>query len=589
MKGLFRKCSLFALLFVLLLTSLFTLFSNDVHAVGEYTRSGWGITITPTFTSGTSYSFAINITAPSGKYANIYYKRYTDSTTYQNNSTTGLSTHTTNAATPYTGSRTINMSGYTHIRFYAFDTSQDVTAQGFDLITTAIDPTYTPPTNYDSLVSTTSDLDIRSETSVCSAGTILSLENRWAGDVTDILEDRIAHNGLSSAYLDAWNDKEDWVVLHNTQSGDAKTISVYWTKNTTLSGSFVTESSVKKLKYTKTGTEPIYYLNIATKSLLTGSGCDTTPSYYGNGTTLTIEFLESTNTTTKFFIATPPVTYPVDYEGLEVPSYYSAFNGTLSYEIVDKIGKFWLGDIPTGSKSCTLYVDVNKAIPPDDAINEDIYDWPSCESTKKVVHTWSVYGTYYVRLEVVLADNTIRQFTHTFNVDGSTYKGVIDKDGEATEDDSISPDYEDCSIYGADIIQGISCAFRNFGKFLQWLVTYLIIPDKDELIALVNELIDAISTSLGFLFYPVQFFIDLVTSMATATNTCSPAITSINGESIGGHLFGSNVNLDVCSLEDSIPKAYNVTVFFIRVVTVLALMYALYRRWIELLTIRGQI
>ena len=172
-------------------------------------------------------------------------------------------------------------------------------------------------------------------------------------------------------------------------------------------------------------------------------------------------------------------------------------------------------------------------------------------------------------------------------VDGSIQSGDT-RDAECNEIGYCKPksQYEDCSKYGVDkLVDLVGCWVRNaliwFLSFIKWLI----VPSTSDLQRSVDDLGKTLSGKLGFLWYPFEWIFKLFTQFTRSANTCSFGASGIPFADINGRFFNNRVHLSVCSAERDLPQVYNVSVFFIRIITVFGLLYALYRRIIAMLSV----
>ena len=147
------------------------------------------------------------------------------------------------------------------------------------------------------------------------------------------------------------------------------------------------------------------------------------------------------------------------------------------------------------------------------------------------------------------------------------------------------------SFFKPDWGEAISNLLDWYGCFLNAkraelviLLNSLLIPSLPDLKTPFGQLSDSLSKKLGFLFYPFKWFIQLFQALVNATSSCSIDTTQVPGANSNGLFFGRPVRLSVCSAERDLPQVYNVSVFFIRIVTVFGLLYSLYHRLVNLLT-----
>lgn len=285
--------------------------------------------------------------------------------------------------------------------------------------------------------------------------------------------------------------------------------------------------------------------------------------------------------------------YPSGYSGtsvpesvLNIPDYYSL--AELAYWVNDKKLELKnitpnLLDYPVVACSYKIY----KVSDP----NELVYDsstngYHMCDEKRE--YTVSSYGSYllelniwYDKLEGQFYDNTdfiLAGVASTeIDIDGTTFSGVIAGTG-LTSTDKKQTDYEDCTSHGWDVAQRLTCEIRNLGLRIRDMFTFLIIPNSSQINTLFTDFNQYMNNKLGFLWSPFNFFSSLLQGMMTSPESCSINTSKIPEADLNGTFFGSTVHLNVCSAEQDMPRVYNLVVFIVRVVTVLAFAYALYAR-----------
>lgn len=172
-------------------------------------------------------------------------------------------------------------------------------------------------------------------------------------------------------------------------------------------------------------------------------------------------------------------------------------------------------------------------------------------------------------------------FIH-LNLDGSTASGNSYGENCVNGSCSVPPIYEEC-----DLID-IPCHFRNFWAGLKALFIFIFIPSSSDMSRLFDDANSFIHTKFGFLTYPFDWIYSLFGAMANSSAACNGvSLSGIPSVSPGDKFFGSPVNLNVCSAEHDFPKIYNIAVFFIRVVLVLAMVAAVYRKFLVTLGDHG--
>ena len=177
--------------------------------------------------------------------------------------------------------------------------------------------------------------------------------------------------------------------------------------------------------------------------------------------------------------------------------------------------------------------------------------------------------------EAELDDYDFTSTTVHLKIDGSSFSGDT-KEGECDVSGFCEPPspYEDCSTYGLDIVGGLGCVIRNFGVWLTNTLKMLFIPTGQFFNELFSDFGDFFNEKLGFIAYPISFLIGFFTDVmnAAGTPTCSLE---------GGSIFGVNADVDLCTMQDKVPVIYNGIITFIRAAVAFTLIFALFRKYHE--------
>ena len=391
-------------------------------------------------------------------------------------------------------------------------------------------------------------------------------ESKWNGaDLT----------ALRTSFLSALEDEVNgsWGVSEITKPDGAKGVAIFWS-----------QSIDARLLW---HADSIEYQAASGRSIQLY--CKKYSAGFGNGepflgVSQTIPLTQISNvagTIKNLFVYGADLNLPSGYEGELIPDTFEPFADKLYYKITDRVGTFTPKDIDTERIiKCTIFIDDNPALEHDDAVNESMYEIPDCMST--VTHQWEAYGTYYVRLELEHAKG-VRQYTHSFNVDGTTYEGVMNPEG-AEEADAI--DYEDCSIYGVDIINGFACVMRNFGKFLGGLIRDLFVPTITQFNNHFNQLKDYMVNKLGFLSYPFVFISTQLNAILSAISVsgeihCTPGSTlpACVGLCAPNLLSNQSVCIRMGALEERFPQLWTTIIWFVRLAVIVALIDLMRRKY----------
>ena len=246
----------------------------------------------------------------------------------------------------------------------------------------------------------------------------------------------------------------------------------------------------------------------------------------------------------------------------------------------------------------------------DNILFERTQENPGISCAKVLPFTWTApaLGTYYFETEFFVPipfiapenEKWVKQRVK-FEVNGQSYMMSdktqhCDEDGKCEDFDPVrlcdfNLEQARKSLSKPNIFEAAAYALDWYGCFLNaklaefWdFLRDLFVPALPDLKGSFNQLSDALSKKLGFLFYPFKWFIQLFQALINATSSCSIDTTQVPGANSNGLFFGRPVRLSVCSAERDLPQVYNVSVFFIRIVTVFGLLYSLYHRLINLLT-----
>lgn len=313
----------------------------------------------------------------------------------------------------------------------------------------------------------------------------------------------------------------------------------------------------------------------------------------GSGSPEYMCFSSSGLTQTDIFYINTPIVYPPGYQGQTPPSSQNPktdFYPEFEYAVSDRgIAITQFKRIPGGLNRFDVKLfkadDNYNSIgdPVDTDLNRLLY-----AGSNSYVEAPS-YGKYVLDVYIYpppgsdLLDefNFKSAFIH-LNIDGSTFTGTSYGENCTNGSCSTPPIYEDC-----DLID-IPCHFRNFWAGLKALFIFIFIPSSSDMSRLFDDANSFIHTKFGFLTYPFDWIYSLFGAMANSSAACNGvSLSGIPSVSPGDKFFGSPVNLNVCSAEHDFPKIYNIAVFFIRVVLVLAMVAAVYRKFLVTLGDHG--
>ena len=246
----------------------------------------------------------------------------------------------------------------------------------------------------------------------------------------------------------------------------------------------------------------------------------------------------------------------------------------------------------------------------DNILFERTQENPGISCAKVLPFTWTApaLGAYYFETEFFVPipfiapenEKWVKQRVK-FEVNGQSYMMSdktqhCDEDGKCEDFDPVrlcdfNLEQARKSLSKPNIFEAAAYALDWYGCFLNakmaefWnFLRDLFIPALPDLKGSFNQLSDALSKKLGFLFYPFKWFIQLFQALINATSSCSIDTSQVPGANANGLFWGRPVRLSVCSAERDLPQVYNVSIFFVRIVTVFGLLYSLYHRLVNLLT-----
>lgn len=283
----------------------------------------------------------------------------------------------------------------------------------------------------------------------------------------------------------------------------------------------------------------------------------------------------------KFFINNFPITYPQGYEGIRIdnldvkknitPSIHYNVNGfkfeafLCSKQFQDLCKPM---TYPWGRDTKFRYEIKNN--PTDDKPIYSSGDLSLADSLH-FVYNFDKKGKYYLILQYVWPGIPFPGLDDKYNfhvlnlpilIDGSSYfSGTKSQNCENGSCKDYSP-FRDCS--SLNIIQAIGCHLDNFGIALKSYLAYLFVPDISDLKDYFKNFTDTMSKSLGFLWTPFDFTINVlksITSSDVTNNTCD----------IG-------YNLKLCAWRYNFPQVWNIFQKLLQSAVVIVLIYAYWRK-----------
>jgi len=402
--------------------------------------------------------------------------------------------------------------------------------------------------------------------------------NSWFTKVTDIQAWK--DNGYNSSFIDAklasMANKQRWGISQaiNSDEAETKNYIFYWTEDTSLSLSWIGGSMVFAGSTGGTVHAVWYsYSPTISKYIVTDAGSSTAASAF--------PVSYSDGTFKNLFIYTDYFNYPDGYSSTEIKLEVTNtvdLTDELSFtaEVNDKIITLW-NTTPspplTSADRCkfTLY---------DSTGSGDVLWDTEYASFCSQVHTVDIqkilngsYGTYTIMLSVQrdtnsdgMPDVDVGYFQKDVVVDGSTYSMTA---GYTFVDKST--DYEDCTTFGWDVAQRLTCEIGNATKKVTDFITGLFIPNRlliqqkqEEFMTDMRSHIPAVLQTYTWLS------VDLVTALAGGDEVvCNHSF---------GYFFGSEFVFNQCALEQKFPQIWAVVALTIRATVAFALLMLVYKK-----------
>lgn len=330
----------------------------------------------------------------------------------------------------------------------------------------------------------------------------------------------------------------------------------------------------------------LYFLNKPNKPfeyihLADHFGCNYRPLLSTSGDNLSQDNYYQIYTGSKVFINNFPIKYPKDYNGERfdnlalkkdiTPSVHYSVNGlkldaflcTKQFQDLCKPMTY-----PWGRDTKFKYE--IKQNPTDE---KPIYSSGDLSLADSLHFTYNFEnkGKYYLILQYVwpgipFPGHDDKYNFHVLNlpilIDGSSYfSGTKSQNCENGSCKDYSP-FKDCS--SLNIIQAIGCHLDNFGIALKSYLAYLFVPDITDLKDYFKNFTESMSKSLGFLWSPFDFTINIlksITSSDITNNTCD----------IG-------YNLKLCAWRFNFPQLWDIFQKLLQSAVVIVLIYAYWRK-----------
>ncbi len=281
-----------------------------------------------------------------------------------------------------------------------------------------------------------------------------------------------------------------------------------------------------------------------------------------------------------FFVSTTATNYPTDYMGLPIRKQFDLKTSLTSVFDIVKTGtqiavtpSGFSSDLPQGLKVC------HNIVLTDSSNNYLISKKIGLDQSVGLQYDFKDYGTYYVTVTPSDCGVPYVSIATLISPVSTTVDVVIDGTSSVFQSSEFCDSSGTCSTTGLEDCDAldVACELRNLGRQITTTLYNLFVPTKVQVFSLMSRFNDFMHDQFGFLWFPFDFFIKLLTQFSLATDSCTFS-SSVPGANISGTFFGSSVTLSVCSAEQDSPQIYNLVVFFIRLVVVSTLLVALFYR-----------
>lgn len=310
-------------------------------------------------------------------------------------------------------------------------------------------------------------------------------------------------------------------------------------------------------------------------------GCNYRPVLRSAGDSLVSDTYYSLTKDYKFFINNYPIKYPEGYEGIRIdnldvkknatPSVHYSVNGlkldaflcTKQFQDLCKPMTY-----PWGRDTKFKY-----EIKQNSTDQKPIYSSGDLSLADALHFTYNFdkKGKYYLILQYVWPGIPFPGLDDKYNfhvlnlpilIDGSSYfSGTKSQNCENGSCKEYSP-FKDCS--SLNIIQAIGCHLDNFGIALKSYLAYLFIPDITDLKDYFKNFTDSMSKSLGFLWSPFDFTINI--------------LKSISSSDITNPTCDIGYNLKLCAWRFNFPQLWDIFQKLLQSAVVIVLIYAYWRK-----------
>ena len=423
---------------------------------------------------------------------------------------------------------------------------------------------------YDDVYQTTDDLTITgrlSDNTLCS----IDVTNDWVSYIVNSPPSN-GHD-IGASFSNALSNGGSWSVTWRDFGNDVKRLYVAWTETETPDIIFGYNNQVYWDSY---GAYDVMLFPTL------GNSCSVGVQGLGAYDSHVYQALSVLNDDTyKNFLSMGNVVYPQGYVGRQIRSEYFDKTDIVSRFDVVKTGTEitvtptgFSPDVSQGLKVChkIIVYSSDNVIVIDKTIGRT--------SEMGLIHDLKDYGTYNLTVVPIDCGVPYESISQVYNPIFTRIDIVVDGSSGVFQSSELCDASGYCNTSGledcADL--DIVCELRNLGKQITTTLYNLFVPTKGQILMLYDRFLDFMNVQFGFLWFPFDFFINLFTQFANATDSCTFTTSQVPGSNVSGTFFGSTVSLSVCSAEQDSPQIYNLVVFIIRLVVVSTLIWALFYR-----------
>lgn len=161
----------------------------------------------------------------------------------------------------------------------------------------------------------------------------------------------------------------------------------------------------------------------------------------------------------------------------------------------------------------------------------------------------------------------------------SNYTGQqISTDLNETDDDTTC-DALDFGCWMSKAFKGVTDTFLGVGEAMLRGIAYLFAPESDELQAEFDDFTSFFDAKFGFLLFPFEFIINVFSAFGTGGGFCNSSTCNLAVPDF----YGSTLNIDLLQWRLTAPSVFTVLVNVIRGLTVVTLIAAIHRKYLEVI------